>query len=298
MSHGCIKVGAEFTVSKTDNRFIEVEFNFDNKDIWKGCFPIYYPHLSLDYSLPESKEKLASDLKSAYEQLSPNNIAESIISAKRRWGRKVDSVTYKVFEVLLTGKWECRACGVGKINDQAAARIRDIKKNGYIVATKTMQCMKCKQSQYHDILIPIKIESDVRSEFRKPISKKMKERILQVLGMRDVFFNSTRPVNEFVIDHKFPSQRWVREETDNSNLTDDDIRDKFQLLTNQSNMLKSRLCDSCCRTGKRPDFLGVKWFYSGGEDWIESNEPGSGCFGCPWYDLDRWKNEVCKKLKN
>jgi hypothetical protein len=124
----------------------------------------------------------------------------------------------------------------------------------------------------------------------------MRQKIFEILGHKDAFFGSLRPNNEFVIDHKFPSQRWEEAESDNDQLNDQEIRNKFQLLTNQSNMLKSRLCDNCCKTNKRPDFLGIKWFYSGDEDWKPSAEIGNGCYGCPWFDLEEWKQRIGEQL--
>jgi len=292
-----IVLGKEFTVSKTDNRFIGVKFNYKNGSLWEGCFPIFYPPMLIQYDLPEDQEKLKQDLEKAYEQLNPDNISASIDKTKTKWTKPTTSETFKVFESLLTGYWECRSCGAGKINDQPAARIRDIKKNGFIIATQSKGCPVCQKKQYHDILLPIEVEAEAKVEFRKPISASMMKNIIEVLERKDVFFDAYRPPEQFVIDHKFPSQRWTEEESDNDNLSDDEIKEKFQLLTNQSNMLKSRLCDNCCRTGKRPDFLGVKMFYSGNEDWVESEQVGSGCHGCPWYDLGLFKKKLNESIK-
>lgn len=288
-----IKIGSNFTVSKTDNQFVEVTFKYPNGSIWEGCFPLYYPPMSIQFDIAD----IMSLLPDAYNQMAPELIASLISKAKKSWPKAKGSETYKVFESLLTGKWECRSCGAGKINDQPAARIRDIKKNGFIVATKSRTCSTCIKKQYHDILLIFDIESKAKSEFRKPISAQMKIKIISELGSKDVFFNSVRPSNEFVIDHKFPSQRWEKPETDNNQLSYSDIKNKFQLLTNQSNMLKSRLCDDCCRTGIRPDFLGIKWFYHGNENWVSNNKIGSGCYGCPWFDLEEWKNKINVILK-
>lgn len=291
-----IIIGDEFTVSKTDNIFVEVTFQFSDKTVWNGCFPIYYPPMSIQYQLPQDDLKFQQDLKKCYEQLKPDSISNSIEKTNNKWSKPGQIETYNVFKSLLTGHWECRSCGAGKINNQPAARIRDIKKNGFIVATQSKYCPSCQKKQYHDILLPIEVETDIKSELRKPISESKKAEIIKVLGSKDAFFNAYRPPEQFVIDHKFPSQRWKEEETENEGLTTPEIKEKFQLLTNQSNMLKSRLCDRCCSTGKRPDFLGIKWYYSGGEDWKETDQIGNGCFGCPWYDLEVWKEKINEEL--
>ena len=284
-----------FTVSKTDSQFLEVTFSYENGNIWNGCFPIYYPQALLQF---ESEELIDKGLEDAYISMSPNKIQESLDKTKNSWSRARGTETHIVFEALVTGKWECRTCGVGKINDQPPARIRDIKKFGYIIATKIKPCSQCNKNSYQDLLLPFSVSVDNRSEFRKPLSTKQKEKIIETLKNVDIFFDSVRPNNDFVIDHKFPSQRWVKEESDNSNLNDDEIKRKFQLLTNQTNMLKSRLCDRCVTTGTRPSFLGIKWYYSGGENWeaVELGNDESGCYGCPWYDLKEWKAQVVNKL--
>ena len=287
-----IKTGQEFTVSKTDNRFIEVTFTYPSGAIWEGCFPTYYPPASIQFN----EADLAPLLSKAYSEMAPTSMKSQIEAAKNKWTKSTQSETYTVFEALLSGKWECRSCGAGKINDQPAARIRDIKKNGFIVATQSRPCATCKKRQYHDILLVFNVQSETRPEFRKPIPASAREDIINTLESTDVFFNSARPRNEFVIDHKFPSQRWTEPETDNEQLSAKEIKDKFQLLTNQSNMLKSRVCDNCCKTGIRPDFLGIQWFYSGDEHWIANNTLGSGCYGCPWFDLKEWKDKLNKKL--
>ena len=69
---------------------------------------------------------------------------------------------------------------------------------------------------------------------------------------------------ELLVDHKFPSQRWTKPESDNPNdMLEMDITNKFQLLSNQTNMYKSRYCDTCVKTGKRASFMGIKWYYAG-----------------------------------
>lgn len=282
----------EFTVSKTDSRFLEVVFKY-NADTWSGCFPIYYPPLSIQFDVSEIDDHLIS----GYKAMAPSCIESTRLECKKRWIGKKTSETYLVFEKLLSGTWECRKCGIGKINDQPAARIRDIKKQ-FTVATKNQFCVKCAQKEYHDLLILFDIKSEARPEFRKPIPAKMKEFIFKTLKRKDVFFDAYRSQNEFIIDHKFPSQRWIKPETDNDKLNEQEVIGKFQLLTNQSNMLKSRECDSCKKTGKRPSFLGIKWFYQGNEEWspISELEPESGCIGCPWYDLSTWRSKLNEKL--
>ena len=130
------------------------------------------------------------------------------------------------------------------------------------------------------------------------MSKPLDERVKKILGMREVCFNVKRTSVELIIDHKFPSQRWnTPEEPNLETMSEIDIKKKFQLLNNQTNMLKSRYCDKCVQTGIRGDFMGTSWFYQGTAMWDNPNQNAEeGCVGCPWYDLEKWKFELKKKI--
>ena len=85
-------------------------------------------------------------------------------------------------------------------------------------------------------------------------------------------------------------------------MTDDEIRAKFQLLTNQRNQQKREVCRNCYQTGERGSIYGIDFYYEGGPIW-ESSIPRKGkaaeqgCIGCPWYDIERWRRELKKKLE-
>jgi hypothetical protein len=104
--------------------------------------------------------------------------------------------------------------------------------------------------------------------------------------------------SELIIDHKFPSARWIRGESiNNDNMSDDEIKNKFQLLTNQTNLQKERYCNRCIQTQIRGDFFGIKWYSSGNETWGGSSPSDEkGCIGCCWHDLEEWKNAFNNKL--
>ncbi len=80
-------------------------------------------------------------------------------------------------------------------------------------------------------------------------------------------------------------------------MTPEEIKSKFQLLTNQSNLIKSRYCESCVSTNIRGDYMGIKWYSQGNEHWSgTSPSDESGCIGCPWYDLKDWKEKLSLHL--
>ena len=138
------------------------------------------------------------------------------------------------------------------------------------------------------------------AELRKPISTKLAKRIYTLLGGKEIVFEQQRTQKELIIDHKFPSQRWIKAESDNTDLMkDSEILNKFQLLSNQTNLLKSKECDRCVFEGIRGKFMGIKWYYSGDEKWKGSSmDDEKGCVGCPWYDTQEWKNKLIEQLNN
>ena len=80
-------------------------------------------------------------------------------------------------------------------------------------------------------------------------------------------------------------------------MTDQEIREKFQLLSNQRNQQKREVCRNCFQTGKRGTIYGIQYFYEGTDRW-DSQIPSKGkaaekgCIGCPWYDIARWRKEL------
>lgn len=286
-----------FIPEKTSDVFKEVEFEYQvNK--WQGVLPKFLEKQGLDLT----DDEFDNSLEENYGLLHPNNRTEWINQSNAQWADK-NSATYKVLAALYSGNWECRVCGpVPQVNPQPAARLRDIKKKGYIIGSRRRQCTNCNQKTMHDILVMLpNIESKFEhgNELRKPMSDILKKRIKTILGNKEVCFNIVRSDVELLIDHKFPSQRWNQPETDNPNdMSEEDIRGKFQLLSNQTNMWKSRYCDTCVKTGKRGDYMGLKWYYQGDENWQgETPYDEKGCVGCPWYDLEIWKHKLLEATK-
>ncbi|WP_051890548.1 hypothetical protein [Chryseobacterium vrystaatense] len=286
-----------FTAEKTNDVFKEVEFTYQTKN-WQGALPKFLEKQGLDLTDNEFDELIDNN----YQLLEPANTQQWIVESDTRWENK-NTETYKVLAALYTGEWQCRTCGIGRINDQPPARIKALKVKGYIICSKRKICPTCAKKTMHDILImlpPIESRFEHGNELRKPISEILKKRIKKLFGNKEVCFNIVRSDVELLIDHKFPSQRWNTPETDNpTDMTDEEIRNKFQLLSNQTNMWKSRYCDACVKTGKRGDYMGLNWFYIGNKNWEGANSyDENGCKGCPWYDLELWKTKLAEKTNN
>mgnify|MGYP002638002316 FL=1 len=101
-------------------------------------------------------------------------------------------------------------------------------------------------------------------------------------------------------DHKFPEIRWDKStKEDNLNLTDEEIKNKFQLLTNQRNLQKREVCRKCFQSNLRGKIFGINFFYKGNEKWEfkekVSKSAEKGCEGCGWYDISEWRNSLNKK---
>lgn len=286
-----------FTTEKSSDVFKEVNFRYDN-ETWVGVLPKFLQKQGLDLTDDEFK----AQIKENYQLLHPSKRPAWILESDDRWPNK-ESATYKVLAALYTGRWECRVCGpVPKVNPQPAARLRDLKKRGYIIGSLRKYCDNCGQKTMHDILVMLpNVEARYQhgNELRKPMPEILKKRIKTILDNREVCFNIVRSDVELIVDHKFPSQRWGEPESDNpNNMPEAAIKKKFQLLSNQTNMWKLRYCDRCVKTGKRGDYMGIKWYYEGDEYWNGDNKHDEkGCVGCPWYDLEKWKQQLMSAIK-
>ncbi|MEC4853851.1 MAG: hypothetical protein SAJ12_22960, partial [Jaaginema sp. PMC 1079.18] len=131
------------------------------------------------------------------------------------------------------------------------------------------------------------------------------EKILKHYSYTDVVEQRQRAAHELVIDHRFPMERWGRQElSHNISMSDEQIRKKFQLLKKDSsgnhNLLKSRSCETCIKTGKRGTPLGIKFWYKGNENWSSPYQTGleaeKGCVGCGWYNFEKWRDALNQKI--
>lgn len=301
MDKKSIILGDVFEVSKTPDAFFDVIFEYEDGYTWDGALPV-----KLRYQGFEISEEISSLSKFAdenYGLLSKESADEwdKVYLYPAVENELYGKDTTKVLYALKSGKWECRVCGpVPSVNAQSASRLRVLKQKGFCIATKNKYCENCKRSTHHDLLVKIPLFDDSNVVKRYPIPAQLKKRIYTLFNHHEACFERIESPKNLIIDHKFPSDRWKEGEAPNSNdMTDKEIRSKFQLLTNQTNMIKSRECSKCVRTGKRGIFMGIKWYYEGDENWNgQSTYDEQGCIGCPWYDLIEWKSQAQNKLNN
>ena len=217
---------------------------------------------------------------------------------------------YMVFCVLEDRAWHCRECEyehVGSSQLAGGGGIQGLERGnqtrpGVEIKSDNHHCRTCDRLTRHDKWTGGFIDSvPARS-----IPPAVVGRIVRVLGEKDVIDQVTRSQNQLTPDHKLPRLRWTDKEaarqSDYANLSDQDIRDRFQLLKKSNgsvsdNLLKSRACERCYRTGKRGTPMGIKYFYKGGPSWEpEDKTDPSGCIGCGWYDFAAWRESLNRKL--
>ncbi len=189
------------------------------------------------------------------------------------------------------GEWCCATCYSN--SSQPAATFRELKKLGYRFEElspnrwgKYLYCPRCHAGRTHYKLLSPEPEFSVRSRYVIP--PQTRKRIVELFDNRDAITGATiTSVAE--IDHKTPWTR-LEKDFDTSTLSDDGIREHFQLLTREHNLLKDRMCAKCKETNCRPPFLEIAYWYAGDEHYLGT------CEGCGWYDSKRWREAVKEML--
>lgn len=219
---------------------------------------------------------------------------------------KPNSSQLKVFSLLSDGQWHCRTCeGKQVASEQYAGGggIQGLERGtksrpGLQLETKRDFCKICDKKTTWD-----RWTGQIKpSNAPSGMPKKLADKILEFYDYKDVIENRKKPAHELVIDHRFPMERWDKIESKHDvNMNEIEIKRKFQLLKKDSagnhNLLKSRSCERCIKTGKRGEPMGIRFWYSGGEDWPENipqfgAEAEAGCVGCGWYDFESWRNAL------
>ena len=298
-------IGSRKRHSKAAEEYIQAKFRYPQDDgtviTWDGWVPVIYRRTGV--CIPEGeKEKLNEHLNHLYEQMNPEN--------KQAWKQEQElfwqtekpnaNTTKAFFDALAQGGWKCVECDLPP-NRNWARRVQDLKELGYTLATDTNRfCPTCQSNKTHLILLPIPRANSSGNGY-ETWSPSLRRRILRLLDQKDVYENIRTP--HVLPDHKFPEIRWdANTKTENpDDMSDDAIRKKFQLLSNQRNQQKREACRKCYQEGKRGIIYGIPFYYQGTEIWDESipktgKGAERGCKGCPWYDIDEWRRELLKRL--
>jgi len=210
---------------------------------------------------------------------------------------KKDTTSYYDFEIMSDLKWHCTKCELksGQAKTWQVWRQNGIqldvdeKANYY----KTIFCNKCQNNTIHRKLKSLEILEDTKS--RAGIPPELSKKVKFVYKNEEAMLLREMPPKELEVDHKFPQVRWNTDEKENSpNMTEDEIKSKFILLTRSNNLLKSRYCEKCVKTNIRGNFPGIYFWYKGTEKWQTDKHDEKGCIGCFWYDPYKWREELNK----
>lgn len=287
--------------TKASEEYVHVKFKYpDVKKEWDGWVPVEYRRTGV--SIPvSSKTELEEHLNSIYEQMHPSKYKAWVTEQDRYWNATRSVETKEIFNTLKDGKWHCRNCDIS--NPNFARRIQDIKEMGYTVATHlNYHCPVCGNNRSTRLLLLPINRVELAGNGYETWSPTLRARIIRVLGGVDVYENTSG--RSCLPDHKFSEIRWDdgTKGENSDTMTDEEIRKKFQLLTNQRNQQKREVCRTCFQTGKRGYPFGIKYYYVGSEDWdpnipVKGKEAESGCVGCGWYDIAEWRKQVVAKLE-
>ena len=213
------------------------------------------------------------------------------------------TIAYDDFKMMSDLKWHCTKCelksGQAKTwqtwRQEKGIQI-DVDKNGKW--DPRIYCPNCKRKTVHRKFKSLKILEVVK--LRAGISKKFAKKVKGIYKNEDAVFLRKFSPNQLEIDHKFPQVRWNNnEDKNNVNMTEKEIKDKFILLTRSNNLLKSRHCERCYKTGKRGNFPGIFFWFKGSEKWDKKIDKydKKGCDGCFWFNPYKWREELNKIIK-
>lgn len=286
--------------SKASEEYVSVLFSYENSS-WEGWVPVEYRRTGVSIKEDETN-KLNEYLNHVYEKMDPSMYDEWLAEQTDYWKneRQDATVTKGFFDVLLEGGWKCTSCTLPN-NPNWSRRIQDLKEFGYTLATDTKRyCPRCQANKTHILLLPIP-RGNANGNGYETWPKELRERIINVLGSIDVYENAYS--RHCIPDHKFSEIRWdAKTKADNPiSMTEVEIRNKFQLLSNQRNEQKREVCRNCFQTGSRGVIYGIPFFYEGSSTWddnipIKGKEAEAGCVGCPWYDIEEWRKQLIQRI--
>jgi len=210
---------------------------------------------------------------------------------------------YQDFETMSDLKWHCSKCelksGQAKTwqvwrQEKWIQLWQDEKWNYY----KIQFCENCWEKTYHRRLLSTEILDETKS--RSWISPKTAKKVKNLYKNEEAFLLREFSPNQLEVDHKFPQIRWNKDEENNDNLSDEELKNKFILLSRSNNLFKSRQCEKCFKTWERWKFPWIYFWYEWWEKWDEKIDKydEKWCIWCFWYDPYKWREELNKKINN
>lgn len=205
---------------------------------------------------------------------------------------------WQVLSLLQDMNWHC---GKHELpGTQPAKAIQIIRQHGYDIENKNIFCEICKDKTVHRRLTSIEpVNLPIN---RLALSQNLRKRVLNIYKNTEAITQRPEVPNLLEVDHRFPQVRWSKPESFDENMSDDELINRFQLLTRANNLWKSRYCETCVKTNIRGTYVGINYFYAGNEIWDENIPPYDerGCEGCVWYKPEIWRkrlNELIEREK-
>lgn len=289
--------------AKATEKYIDVVFAYPGQGDWEGAIPYWYRRTGL---FLETSAEIAAHIEKAYAALEPNTRREWVARERRRWNSEYrnKTVTKPFFDRLLNLRWNFTDSDLPE-NSNPQRRIQDIKDKGYTIATRQRHNPNSRQTDRkvstQFILLPLARESAAGYE---SISPQLRRRIIRVLGNYDAYEGKVR-TSGLLPDHKFPEISWdASVPQDNpDDMSEEEIRAKFQLLDNQRNIEKMNACRQVFQTGQLGTIFGIDYYINGDGDWPESipltgKESEEGWKLCPWYDIEAWRQSLNAFLRS
>jgi hypothetical protein len=226
-----------------------------------------------------------------------------------RWIGTDGTNQHKVFKVLKDLKPHCRfhsyvRKGISTAQIAGGGGLGGLKRMGYVMKSDRRYCSRCGRSTAWDRLTG-KIRR--RSAVGGGVPRQLQLRILEHYDYTDAIELRRRPEQNLTIDHRFPRKRWGSySPPSDSNMSDKEIEKHFQLLkkdrAGNHNLLKSRACEHCFRTGERGAPMGLRFWYRGGPNWprdvpTKGETAIRGCTGCGWFNVTRWREALNEQLQ-
>lgn len=285
--------------SKASEEYVDLVVKYQTQEL-SWSVPIEYRRTGTHLH-DASDDEILEFVRKVLAGCHPNNWPSFLKEQEKFWDKKPGaSITKSFFDALASDfQWKSVRSDLPE-NSNPQRRIQDLKEFGFTIATKQMKDRVSGVNSTHHLLLPLARGGVSGYE---QWSKEVREKIVSVLGGQDAYEHPGANKHSLLPDHKFPEIRWdetVRR-SDLSNLTEDEIRRDFQLISNQRNQQKREACRNCFQTGKRPGLFGIKFYYKGSENWPSEIpnrgfEAREGCIGCGWYDIDAWKVGLNNKL--
>ena len=274
-------------------KYIYTRFKQDDKSFIETMVPYVYRRSGLNL---ETAEEIASHLRSLYKYFSKEYINQWCMNLSSSVAD--DNSVFAIFLRILLGA-HCKEITQKRFpqNNNPQKIFQKIKDKGYVLSIlRGRKNENGGETRYWLLPIPLTFGTVYET-----MSDEFKAHVIEILGNVDVYENKEGV--GLIPDHKFSEIRWDESVPEDNpvDMPEEKVKAKFQMLTTQRNQQKREVCRHCYKTGERGSIFGLKFFYSGTASW-DPNIPQrgklaeQGCIGCPWYDIQKWRLELQKKL--